>query len=170
MPAPITDGADLLRRSARPGRVRLGPAGLAAAAILLSACSREARTLGPTPPQTRPLGNADPRIASYQDNVYQVAQGGRYFSWYGCAGCHRAGATEDLAEGRLRHGSGFADVFGVIADGHGALRYGQRVPVEQLWQITAHVRDLPAHFPEKRRRNAADQQAEPPGASWSGPQ
>ncbi len=58
----------------------------------LAACSREARNLGPSLPQTAPTGNADPRIAAYQANLYQVAQGGRYFSWYGCSGCHDDGA------------------------------------------------------------------------------
>jgi hypothetical protein len=39
-----------------------------------------------------------------------------------------------------------------------------RVPVEQLWQITAYVRDLSSHYPEKRRRLSLDQKAEPQGS------
>lgn len=140
-------------------------------AAALAACSNEAREIGPTPPQTRPAGNADPRTRLYQDNAYQLSQGGRYFAWYGCAGCHdaSAGGATSLA-GRSARATGFAQVFARIADGHGRLGYGARIPIEQLWQITAYVRDLPRHTPEKRRRLSLDQRAEPVGSRWSGPQ
>lgn len=141
-------------------------------AACLCGCSKEARTLGPTLPQTRPAANDDPRITAYQDNFYQVAQGGRYFSWYGCSGCHAEGAAGELnlADKNWYRGGGFADVFRSIADRHGHLAFGTRVPVEQLWQLTAYTLDLSQHYPEKRRRVAIDQKAEPQGSSWSGPQ
>lgn len=141
------------------------------AALFLAACGREARDIGPSVPQTPPTGPADPRIGYFQDNVYQVAQGGRYFGWYGCDGCHDAGATgaRKLGDGRWRHGGGFDQVYASIATGHGALDYGNRVPVESLWQITAYVRDLSQHTPAKRRRLAVDQVGEPRGGAWSGP-
>jgi hypothetical protein len=137
----------------------------------LTGCSPEARSLGPSVPQTAPSGNNDPRISAYQDNFYQLSQGGRYFSWYGCSGCHNNPGRKapNLARGAA-HGNGFAQVYASIASRHGALRYDARVPVEQLWQLTAYVRDLPRHTPEKRRRVQVDQNAEPVGSSWSGPQ
>ncbi|THD34598.1 MAG: hypothetical protein E7773_14540 [Sphingomonas sp.] len=148
-----------------------GPAILLVAACL-GGCTNEARTLGPSLPQTRPVGDDDPRITAYQDNYNQVSQGGRYFSWYGCSGCHTENAkgAANLPDGRWRYGGGFAQVFGSIADRHGRLAYGSRVPIEQLWQLTAYVRDLPQHYPEKRRRVQKDAQAEPQGLTWSGPQ
>jgi cytochrome c oxidase cbb3-type subunit 3 len=138
----------------------------------LCSCSQEARMLGPNMPQTRPAGDDDPRIPAYQSNFYQVAQGGRYFTWYGCAACHRddAAGALNLADGRWYRGGGFAHVFHSIADRHGQPGYGAHIPVEQLWQLTAYVRDRPAHYPEKRRRLDLDQKAEPQGSSWSGPQ
>lgn len=144
-----------------------------AALALLAApsCGREARDIGPSVPQTPPRSAGDPRVAYFQSNAYQVAQGGRYFGWYGCGGCHREGAsgTLELSDGRWRHGAGFDRVYWAIADGHGRLRYGRHIPSEQLWQITAYVRDLPLHTPGKRRRQSVDQVGEPRGASWSGP-
>ena len=128
--------------------------------------------IGPSVPQTPPSGDADPRISAYQKNVYQVSQGGRYFSWYGCSQCH----TEDapgalkLADGRWQHGGGFAQVYGSIVARHPGHHFQARIPVEQLWQITAYVRDLPGHTPEKRRRLLVDQKAEAQGSSWQGPQ
>lgn len=153
-------------------RIRWGDvAAGAAAALCLAGCQREAREIGPSLPQTAPRGSADPRIGYYQDNVYQVSQGGRYFAWYGCAACHRDGApgVRDLADGRWRYGGGFDQVYASVAHRHGALRYAARVPVEPLWQLTAYTRDLSRHTPEKRRRLSVEQVGEPQGRSWSGP-
>lgn len=140
---------------------------------LLAACSTESRTLASDQPQTPPEGPRDPRIPRYQDNVYQVAQGSRYFSWYGCATCHGPGATgaRDLSDARWRHGATMDLVYRFIATGHpGAqLRYGDRIPVEQLWQLSAYVRDLPKHDPAWNRRAVVDAAGEPQGASWQGP-
>jgi len=145
---------------------------VACAALLATGCSREAREIGVTPPQRPPVGDEDPRIPAYQDNLYQVSEGGRYFAWYGCSGCHSETPNNvvNLADSQWRYGFGFAQVYGAIAARHGRFAYGKRVPVEQLWQLTAYVRDLSSHFPEKRRRVNADQKAEPVGGTWQGPQ
>jgi cytochrome c oxidase cbb3-type subunit 3 len=142
------------------------------ALLAVSACSSEARQVMPTAPQTEPTGDNDARIGQYQDNLYQVSQGGRYFAWYGCAGCHAENSQGalNLTDSEWRHGFGFAQVYSAIAMRHGRLDYRRRVSVEQLWQITAYVRDLSSHTPEKRRRVALDQQAEPVGDNWQGPQ
>lgn len=140
-------------------------------ASLLAGCQREAREIEPSLPQTAPNSAADPRIGYYQGNVYQIAQGGRYFSWYGCVACHddNAPGSRNLADGRWRHGGGFDRVYASIAQRHGALNYAARVPAEPLWQLTAYVRDLSQHTPEKRHRLAVDQVSEPTGRIWSGP-
>ena len=140
-------------------------------ALALCGCSQEARDIGPSVPQTPPRSAEDPRIRYFQGNVYQVSQGGRYFSWYGCAACHGENAPgfRNLSDDRWRSGGGFDRVYGAIAVRHGDLRYGIRVPAEQLWQITAYVRDLPLHTPEKRRRIAIDQSGEAQADSWAGP-
>ena len=155
---------------------RRWPACIRAAAfvglISVTACSKEARNLGPSVPQTAPAGSSDPRIALYQQNFFQIAQGGRYFAWYGCQGCHdeQASGVRNLVDGRWRHGGNFDQLFASIADRHGGLAYGVKVPTEQLWQMTAFVADQPLHPPEKRRRLAVDQQGEPVASTWAGPQ
>jgi mono/diheme cytochrome c family protein len=141
-------------------------------AACLCGCSNEARNVGPTMPQTPPSGDDDARVSAYQANLYQMSQGGRYFAWYGCSGCHTddARGVLNLPDSLWRYGSGFSQVYGSIADRHGALQFRTRIPVEQLWQLTAYVRDLPSHTPEKRRRLEVDQKAEPVGPAWTGPQ
>lgn len=145
--------------------VLAGP--LAAMILATPACSREARDVGSDQPLTAPVSASDPRIAYFHDNVAQVGQGGRYFAWYGCGGCHAEDAPgwRNLADGRWRRGGSFDQVYRAIAGPHG---YGARIPVQQLWQITADVRDLPTHTPEKLRRQDLDQQGEPTADSWNG--
>jgi len=146
---------------------------LAACACLLAGCSGESRTLGADLPQTAPKGAQDPRAAQYERNVFQVSQGGRYFTWYGCGACHggEAGGALNLNDKIWVHGSDLDQVYAYIARGHpGALaHYGERIPAEQLWQITAYVRTLPQLPPEKRRRQDVDMVGEPQGAKWTGP-
>lgn len=153
------------------GSFRLSSAALGA--LLLASCSAESRTVGADLPQTAPHGAHDPRAAKYERNRYQVGQGGRYFTWYGCGACHGAGATGalDLNDKIWVHGGDLYQVYAFIARGHaGALaQYGARIPVEQLWQITAYVRTLPQLKPEQRRRQDMDEVGEPQGATWAGP-
>jgi mono/diheme cytochrome c family protein len=100
-----------------------------------------------------------------------VAQGGRYYTWYGCAGCHGPGAEPRPGAPDLSNGSskGVPELYAAIAGGHGGAGYGSRIPSEQLWQIAAFVRDLADHQPAHNRRNSVDQKAEPQGAQWRGP-
>ena len=136
-------------------------------------CSPEQRPLSPALPLTPPQADAseDLRVPHYQQNRFQVSQGARYFIWYGCAGCHVDGAPQelDLADHRWKHGDAFADVYRFIARGHaGIAPYGDTIPVEQLWQITAYVRSLPEQDAAMRRRQALDLAGEPRGSAWAG--
>ena len=146
-------------------RLAISLLSIAAAVDSLTACSKEARPVGPSLPLTAPTSAIDPRVDLYQKNALQISQGGRYYIWYGCAGCHTGvGAGRlDLGLGKWRHGDSFDAVYASIADGHpnGLGISGERIPVEQLWQITAYVRELPGMDPQKRRRQDLDAAAEP---------
>jgi mono/diheme cytochrome c family protein len=145
--------------------------GLLLTVFLIPACSKESRTLGPEQPQTAPNGVGDPRAVYFEGNAYQVSQGGRYFSWYGCSTCHSDGASgaRDLSADLKRRRQTFDRTYAFITSHPGVpVRYGDRVPVEQLWQITAYVRSLAETKPELRRRQDLDEAGEPQGANWSG--
>jgi mono/diheme cytochrome c family protein len=140
--------------------------------LLLSSCSGENRALGSDQPQTPPHGADDPRAAKYEMNAYQIAQGGRYFTWYGCSACHGTGASgvRNLEDTQWRYGGAFDQIYSSVAQGRGANMpaYGARIPVEQIWQITAYVRQLQNTQPEMIRRQDLDQQGEPQAGNWSG--
>jgi len=138
-------------------------------AMALSACSVEKRAVGPDQPSTPPGGPGDPRIALFQDNAFHISQGGRYFTWYGCGACHaqQAPGARNLADAASRAGS-FDRLYDTIARRH-VPSFGDHIPVEQLWQITAYVRSLGTLDPANRRRQDLDQTGEPQGSSWQGP-
>lgn len=144
-------------------------AGLAVLVMALGACSVEKRAVGPDQPSTPPEGPGDPRIALLQDNAFQIAQGGRYFTWYGCGACHaqQAPGPRNLADAASR-AAGFDRLYDRIARRH-APPVGDHIPVEQLWQITAYVRSLGTLDPANRRRQDLDQTGEPQGDNWQGP-
>jgi cytochrome c oxidase cbb3-type subunit 3 len=148
--------------------MRSGGATALAALLILTGCSKEKRILDADQPVTDPVGPQDPRTKQFQDNAWQVSQGGRYFTWYGCGGCHGNGAqgANNLADGYWRHGSTADRVYASIAK-HGTL--GARIPVEQRWKLAAFVQQLPLLDPAYRRRQDTDQLGEPQGDNWSGP-
>jgi mono/diheme cytochrome c family protein len=142
-------------------------------ALSLSACSGEKRTFGSDLPQSAPTGPDDPRVSAYEQNVFQVSQGGRYFTWYGCGGCHGddAKGLMDLSRAERRRAASFDRIYAMIAQHRrpGGPNYGSRIPTEQIWQITAYVSELPDMPLETRRRQDIDQQGEPQGDHWAGP-
>ena len=146
--------------------------GVAGLALLAAACAKEKRSLDPDQPQTAPTSAADPRASAYEQNTFQVSEGGRLFGWYGCQGCHGddAKGALNLASGQWRFGGDVASVYASIAQGRagGMPAYAGRVPAEELWQLTAYTRQLHEIAGPKRRRQDLDQQGEPQGNSWSG--
>lgn len=136
-----------------------------AAGLGLCGCQREKRDIGPSPPVTPPISARDPRSGQYQKNLWQISQGGRLFAWYGCQACHseQAQGALDLTDDNWRNGGDLAQVWTSIDRGRpdGMPAYGDRIPAEQIWQITAYVRDLHNHAPPMVRRQDADQVGEP---------
>lgn len=131
---------------------------LVAACLLAGGCSAEQRVFSSEQPYSLPRGPHDPRISLIETNAYQVSQGGRYFTWYGCGNCHGNTGTHWPR-------SSFQRVFARI--GHRG--FDRRIPVEQRWQIAAYVRTLQAIDPVRRRRQDTDQKGEPTYSRWTGP-
>jgi cytochrome c oxidase cbb3-type subunit 3 len=133
-----------------------------------ASCSKEGRTLAAGQPQTPPSGTNDPRIPAYADNVYQVSQGSRYFIWYGCGTCHTLDAPAPMnLNTQRRQTKSLAATYDQIVNRH-AVKYGNQIPVEQLWQISAYVLDRAKTDPAKIRRGDMDGRGEPQGNTWQG--
>lgn len=134
----------------------------------LAACGQERRVIDREQPLTDPISATDPRWTQYSGNAWQVAQGGRYFVWYGCARCHGAAAkgAVDLGDTHWRHAMPPDRAYTAI-NRHGRIAAG--IPTEQRWQLAAYVQQLPSVDPARRRRQDLDQSAEAQKESWSGP-
>ena len=141
--------------------------------LFLTSCSAEDRSLGSNQPQSPPSSADDPRSAKYEQNAYQLSQGGRYFTWYGCGACHgdQALGVPNLKDSRWRYGGDFDQIYRSIAQGraNSMPAYASTIPIEQLWQITAYIRQLQNTKPAMIRRQNLDEQAEPQAGNWSGP-
>ena len=135
------------------------------ASVALAGCEPEKRDIGPSPPVTPPITEQDPRSDLYQKNAWQISQGGRLFSWYGCQGCHtdHAHGVLDLTDDVWKYGGGLAAVWASIAHGRpdGMPAYAGRIPDEQIWQLAAYVRDQHKHARPMLRRQDADETNEP---------
>ncbi len=147
-------------------------AALVLSAAALAGCAPEKRDLSTTSPLTDPASPHDQRAAMFEENLWDVSQGSLYFTWYGCGHCHGddAKGVLDLADDRWRYGDSIKDVFASIADGRagGMPAYRNRMPEEQLWEVSAYVLHLEKTKPAARRRQDLDQQGQPQGASWTG--
>ena len=144
--------------------------GLIAAAAVLSGCGYEHRPIGPDRPLSDPTGAADPRIRFYDKNAWQVSQGGLHYTHYSCGDCHQPGSARPQISFHGGPQVGFDELYRIIKDGRGAMpAYGQRIPTEQIWQITAYVRSLRTLKVTKRERQDLDQKGEPTNGAWTGP-
>jgi cytochrome c oxidase cbb3-type subunit III len=103
------------------------------------------RMMGPQPGPDRPIGEHSNPFEQ-QSNV--LADGRRLFLWFNCYGCHggRAGGGmgPSLRDGEWMYGSKDQDVFNSIAEGrpHGMPAWGTKLPVEELWKLTAYIKSL----------------------------
>lgn len=140
--------------------------------VALIACAPEKRELTPTAPLTDPTSPTDRRASLFEDNFWNVSEGGLYFTWYGCGTCHgdNAKGVQDLGDDQWRYGGSIKDVFASIADGRpaGMPAYRRRMPLEQLWQVSGYVRQLHKTKPAARRRQDLDQQGQPQASTWTG--
>jgi cytochrome c oxidase cbb3-type subunit 3 len=133
---------------------------IAAAVAGLAACDRETRPLasqaeatpnlvavsdlhpggGPPPP-------ADPRARAYEGNAFQISQGGKYYRWFNCSGCHANGGGSigpPLMDAKWRYGGQIEQIVATIDQGrpNGMPSFHGKIPEQQMWQIAAFVRSL----------------------------
>jgi cytochrome c oxidase cbb3-type subunit 3 len=131
-----------------------------AAAVLLTACEREARRFNePAPGTTLPLASegakltarqtasAPSRPNAYEENAYAISQGKRLFTWYNCVGCHAhggGGMGPPLMDDQWVYGPEPVNVFRTIVDGrpNGMPSFAGRIPESQVWQLVAYVRSM----------------------------
>jgi cytochrome c oxidase cbb3-type subunit III len=130
-----------------------------------TACDREKRQLRIDPPVAAALdqvkvmpsgiGGAPPQVYSalgkpYASNAYELSQGKRLYSWFGCPACHtdgRGGAGPPLLDGWWQYGPDVVSIFVSIRDGRpgGMPAFGDKLSTDQIWQLTGYIKILGAY-------------------------
>ena len=145
-------------------RLRIG-ALLVAAGLAATSCEREDRefrdsaaayardgvetqtTLFAGPPPS-PSGTASP----YQENAWGISEGKRLFTAYNCTGCHAHGGGAigpALMDDEWIYGYEPASIYSTIVEGrpNGMPSFGNKIPVQQVWQLVAYVQSMSGQVP-----------------------
>ena len=129
--------------------------------LALSACERERRgyhaspvqaptphprlsTLQPGLPQPTPVSALG---RHYANNAFHVNQGGKWFRWFNCNGCHGNGGGAigpALMDPQWRYGGSIDQIHASILEGrpNGMPSWRGKLTDQQAWQLAAYVRAL----------------------------
>jgi cytochrome c oxidase cbb3-type subunit 3 len=88
----------------------------------------------------------------YEKTGYDLSQGKRLYTWFGCATCHGDGRGKigpSFLDGWWLYGPEMISVVASIRDGrpHGMPAYGNRMTSDQIWQLAGYVRTIGAYAP-----------------------
>ena len=136
------------------------------AAGILAGCEREERELSLDPPIAAALdhfrlmpnriGGAPPEIyfaldKPYANNAYNLSQGKRLYSWFGCGSCHgkdgQGGIGPSFLDGWWLYGPQIVSISASIRDGrpHGMPSFRQQLTNEQIWQLAGYIQTIGAY-------------------------
>ena len=138
---------------------------LLGASIVLSACKRDERELRLDPPLAAALNDValmpnkisgtPPQVyfalgQPYENNAYNLSEGKRLYSWFGCEGCHargEGGIGPAFLDGWWLYGPELVSIFASIRDGrpHGMPAFRDQMTTEQIWQLAGYVRTIGAY-------------------------
>ena len=83
-------------------------------------------------------------------NAYNLSQGKRLYSWFGCKACHgdgQGGAGPAFLDGWWNYGPEMVSIFASIRDGrpHGMPAFSDKMTTEQIWQLAGYVQTIGAY-------------------------
>lgn len=147
-----------------------------AVAVGIAVCSaagigwvREARQYRADPPVTDALGDirlmangingTPPEVyfalgKPYEKTAFDLSQGKRLYSWFGCAECHatgEGGKGPSFIDGWWYYGPSMESIFASIRDGrpHGMPAFGEKMTTDQIWQLAGYIKTLGAYSASK---------------------
>lgn len=135
----------------------------AAVGLVLCGCGREKREMRTDPPSLAALAElrlmpnrisgTPPEIyfaidQPYENNAYQLSQGKRLYTWFGCGDCHGAegggGIGPSFLDGWWLYGPEIVSIAASITDGRpeGMPAFRDKMTTEQIWQLAGYVRTI----------------------------
>jgi cytochrome c oxidase cbb3-type subunit 3 len=138
---------------------------LISVAVAMAGCQREERELRLDPPVAAALdkialmpngiSGAPPNVyfaldKPYESNAYNLSQGKRLYSWFGCKTCHsdgQGGTGPAFLDGWWNYGPEMVSIFASIRDGrpHGMPAFRDKMTTEQIWQLAGYVQTIGAY-------------------------
>lgn len=101
------------------------------------------------------IGGAPPEIdfalgQPYENDSYNLSQGKRLYTWFGCSSCHgdgRGAAGPSFLDGWWLYGPEMVSIVASIRDGrpHGMPAFQNRMTIEQIWQLAGYVQTIGAY-------------------------
>jgi cytochrome c oxidase cbb3-type subunit 3 len=86
----------------------------------------------------------------YEGKSFNLAQGKRLYTWFGCTSCHgdgRGGSGPSFVDGWWLYGPEMVSIVSSIRDGrpHGMPPFKDKMPIEQIWQLAGYVQSIGAY-------------------------
>ncbi|MBY4593253.1 MULTISPECIES: c-type cytochrome [Rhizobium] len=86
----------------------------------------------------------------YENDSYNLSQGKRLYTWFGCPSCHgdgRGAAGPSFLDGWWLYGPEMVSIVASIRDGrpHGMPPFRNRMTIEQIWQLAGYVQTIGAY-------------------------
>ena len=86
----------------------------------------------------------------YENTAYDMSQGKRLYSWFGCAACHKngeGGVGPSFLDGWWLYGPEMVSIVASIRDGrpHGMPAFRERMTIDQIWQLAGYVKSIGAY-------------------------
>lgn len=137
----LTVGCGFLGWMRQPRELRNNPPVLAD----LSRFRLMSNGIGGAPPESY-FAEAEP----YENDAYNLSQGKRLYTWFGCAACHgdgRGAAGPSFLDGWWLYGPEMVSIVASIRDGrpHGMPAFRDRMTIEQIWQLAGYVQTIGAY-------------------------
>jgi cytochrome c oxidase cbb3-type subunit 3 len=131
----------------------------------LTGCEREQRQLRLDPPvaaafnglrlMPNGISGSPPELyfaldKPYESNAYDLNQGKRLYSWFGCESCHgdgRGGIGPSFLDGWWLYGPEMVSITASIRDGrpHGMPAFKDKMTSEQVWQLAGYIQTIGAY-------------------------
>ncbi|WP_337268256.1 c-type cytochrome [Oryzifoliimicrobium ureilyticus] len=88
----------------------------------------------------------------YELTAYDMSQGKRLYSWFGCASCHgdgRGANGPSFIDGWWIYGPSMVSIVASIHDGrpHGMPSFSDKMTIDEIWQLAGYVKALGAYSP-----------------------
>ncbi|HEX2146783.1 MAG TPA: c-type cytochrome [Pseudorhizobium sp.] len=103
----------------------------------------------------------------YETTAFDLAQGKRLYSWFGCSACHgegTGGKGPSFIDGWWHYGPSMVSIVASIRDGrpHGMPAFKDKMTSDQIWQLSGYIKSLGAYTASVNATSRSDEKTSRP--------